>query len=330
MSWRQINLSYAQCSRNGGLRAVLEDRRNGRTDGGHQMSKGGSDVSERTQPLVQRRRVRNELRAARQAVALTQEQVAVAMDWSLSKVIRIENGSTGISTNDLKALLRLYEVTDAAEVSELVALARDARERSWWRQYRDLVGPRFVQFIEYEASASAIRSFEPLLVPGLLQTPEYARNVISEFIDDPTPERVDALVHLRMKRQELLSRPDRPMLRQIIDESVVRRVVGNREVMQRQLRYLVELAARPNVTIEILPFSAGVHNGMTRPFVLLEFPDASDSSVLYLENVDGELMVRDVPETIEQYEDAFEGLRKLTLGPSDSVKFLRELARLSR
>src|SRR5229473_709514 len=131
------------------------------------------EASESTSPVVQRRRLRTELRRARLDVGLTQEQVAAAMDWSLSKLIRIENGTVGISTNDLKAILAHYKITDEGRTAELLALSRGARERSWWNSYRDMP-PRLVQLIEYESASSIIRNFQPMLIPGLLQTEEYA------------------------------------------------------------------------------------------------------------------------------------------------------------
>jgi transcriptional regulator with XRE-family HTH domain len=290
------------------------------------MTRGGSDVTDRPQPLVQRRRVRGELRTARQAAGLTQEQVAAAMDWSLSKVIRIENGAVGISTNDLKALLRHYGINDPRRESELVALAKDAREQSWWRQYKDVVGPRFLPVIEYEESASVIRTFEPQLVPGLLQIPEYTLSVLTEFMDRPSKERVDDLIHVRMKRQEKLYRPDPPTLSVIIDEAVVRRVVGNKEIMQRQLLSLIDAANRSYVSIEVLPFSAGIHRGMSKPFVLLEFSDPEVDDVLYLEGTAGDPVIRDANGTTKQYQDAFKELQKLALSPAETVKFLSKLA----
>lgn len=277
-------------------------------------------------PVVQRRRLRTELRKARQEASLTQEQVAAAMDWSLSKIIRIENGSVSISTNDLKALLRHYQIVDADRTGELVALARAARERSWWSVYRDVASPRLLQFIEYEAAAVITRNFEPLLIPGLLQTEEYARAVISQFYERPTAERVDSLMELRMKRQELLDRADPPLLFFILDEAVIRRLVGGKAVMRRQVRQLAEMASRPNVTVEVVPFSVGVHAGMNGSFVVLEFPDAEDDDVLYLESTQGELIKPDLPEEILAYRETFEQLRELALGPGDSVTYLNKVA----
>src|SRR5215469_15967451 len=136
---------------------------------------------ERISPAVHRRRLRAELRATRKEAGLTQEQVAAAMDWSLSKVIRIEGGTVGISTNDLKVLLAYYRVIDADEVERLVALARGARERSWWSGYSDVANQRFLQYIDYETAAFAVRAFQPLIIPGMLQTYDYARAVIKQF-----------------------------------------------------------------------------------------------------------------------------------------------------
>lgn len=145
-------------------------------------------------PVVQRRRLRGKLRRIRQETGETQEQVAAAMDWSLSKLIRLENGSVGISTNDLKVLLDHYGIVDRGQVEELIALARAAKERSWWTVYSGVVSRQFLQLVEYEAAAVITRWFEPLLIPGLLQTHEYAREVIMKISGQMPRDRLDALV----------------------------------------------------------------------------------------------------------------------------------------
>jgi transcriptional regulator with XRE-family HTH domain len=282
--------------------------------------------SDGASPVVQRRRLRTELRKARQDAGLTQEQVADAMDWSLSKVIRIEAGSVGISTNDLKALIRCYRPDDPDMTSELVTLARAARERSWWSVYRDLAPPGLVQLIGYEAASFIVRNFETLLVPGLLQTEEYARAVIGTLEEGAAADRVRTLVEIRMRRQEQLDREDPPLLFFILDEAVVRRLMGGRDVMCRQLRHLIEMARKPNVTIQIVPFSASTHPGLRGPFVIVEFPDPGDDDVLFLEALFGELVSRDDPEEVSTYLVLFEQLRKLSLGPSDSVAYLEKVA----
>jgi transcriptional regulator with XRE-family HTH domain len=278
-------------------------------------------------PAVQRRRLRTELRRIRLGTNETLEQVAAAMDWSLSKLIRIENGTVGISTNDLKVLLGYYGIVDDRRVEELVAMAKAARERSWWSTYRDVASPQLLQFIEYQAAAMITRNFESLLIPGLLQTEEYAREVIKEFGGWPRPskDRLDALVALRMKRQEVLKRTGPPpWFFFILDEGVLRRVVGGKDVMDRQIRHLNQLASRGDVTIEVVPFTAGVHYGMHGPFVILEFPEAEDDDVLYLENPGGDLIHRDNPDEILVYREIFEELRRMSLGEG-SLEFLRGL-----
>lgn len=295
-------------------------------------------------PVVQRRRLRAELRAARQAAGLTQEQAAKAVDWSLSKIIRIEAGSVGISTSDLKALLSLYGIGDPHRTDELVTLAKAAKERGWWSKYSDFLTANqreLLQLIGYESAASITRNFETLLLPGLLQTEEYARAVIRQFAEKPTdgePEdanraegdgktREDKLVEIRMERQaHLLDVPNPPLMFFILDEAVVRRQVGGRAAMTRQIRWLLELADRPYVTIEVVPFTEGAYPGLRGPFVVLEFPDAVDDDVLYLESPRGDLIRREEPEQVLPYRETFEQLRDSSLGEGKTKTFLADIA----
>ena len=283
--------------------------------------------SDNPSPAVQRRRLRAELRRARQDAGLTQEQVAAAMEWSLSKLIRIENGSVGITTNDLKAILLHYKITDDRRTSELLALARAARERSWWGTYSDSdSAPKsLLQLIEYEAAASIARNFQPLVVPGLLQTEEYARASIQGLDPKMKPDSVGTLVKIRMKRQELLKRSDPPLLFFIMDEAVVRRIVGGKDVMRRQLQRIIDVSDTPSVTIEIVPFSAGILPGLQSQFLIYEFPDAADDDVLYLENGTGTLLSRDNAEEVLRFREEFERLREASLEPEGSREFLRTL-----
>ena len=204
-------------------------------------------------------------------------------------------------------------------------MARAGRERPWQSVYRDVVSPRLLQFIEFEAAASIGRNFQPLMVPGLLQTEDYARAIFRQFSGDVPDKRIDEQVEVRMRRQELLDRADAPLLFFILDEAATRRLIGGRDVMRRQLRRLTELAARPRVTIEVVPFSAGVHPGLQGSFVIQEFPDPADDDVLYLESPTGEVTSRDDPDLILHYREIFEDLRRLSLGPEGSVTFLNEL-----
>jgi transcriptional regulator with XRE-family HTH domain len=282
------------------------------------------EASETLSPVVQRRRLRTELRRTRLDLGLTQEQVAAAMDWSLSKLIRIENGSVGISTNDLKAILAYYKITDEGRNVELLGLARGARERSWWSTYRE-ASPRLIQLIEYESAASIIRNFQPMLIPGLLQTEEYATTMIRNLGPAATAQDIKTGVEIRMRRQQILQQAEMPLMFFIMDEAAVRRLVGGPEAMRRQIQRLLDESEKPAVTIEIVPFSAGAHPGMQNPFMLFEFPDAEDEDALYLEGASDSRFNRDDPEEISSFRDRFEVLRDLSLGPQGSADFLRRL-----
>jgi transcriptional regulator with XRE-family HTH domain len=281
------------------------------------------ESSENLSPVVQRRRLRTELRRERLDAGLTQEQVATAMDWSLSKLIRIENGTVGISTNDLKAILAHYKIDDGRSV-DMLALARGARERSWWSAYRD-ASPRLIQLIENESASFIIRNFQPMLIPGLLQTEEYAATIIRNLSPEAPDRDVSAAIEIRMKRQQLLQQPDTPLMFFIVDEAAVRRLVGGQAGMRRQIQRLLDESDKPTVTFEVVPFGAGAHPGMQGPFMLFEFPDAADDDALYLESPDNTILTRDDAEGISRFRDRFELLRDLSLGPEGSRDLLRRL-----
>jgi transcriptional regulator with XRE-family HTH domain len=243
-------------------------------------------------PTIHRRRLRNELRRAREAAHKTQRDTFSAMDWSASKLIRIETGAVSISKNDLEALLTFYGVA-AERIAKLVDLAKAAREAPRWSLYRDVASPEYVAFLGYEASASIIRNFEPLTMPGLLQTEEYAREILikgepSERLD---LSRIDALVDLRMQRQELLVRDAAPLLHFIIDEGVVRRLVGGRDVMRRQLRKVRQVIDQANISLRIVRFTDGIYERFRTAYVIFEFNDSADEEILYIEDREGELII---------------------------------------
>ncbi len=276
--------------------------------------------------MAQRRRLRTELRAARLRKGLTQGQVARAMDWSLSKMIRIENARSGISVNDLRVLLRLYDITDMEQTEELFALARAARQRPWWSRYREVAPPELLLLIDYESAASAISQFEIVFVPGILQTEEYASAVLRIFYDEESSlERVAALVDLRMRRRDLLTSENAPRFSFVLDESVIHRPVGSHAIMSRQLMHLLSVAELPNVTIQIVPFAAGLHPGVRGSFEVVQYDDTPDESIVFLEGVRGDF-ISDVPEEGQNYLEAFRRIAEIALGPSDSVGRLSEAA----
>lgn len=246
-------------------------------------------------PTVHRRRLRSELRRIRESAGFSQRDVAKAMDWSLSKLLRIETGAVSITTNDLRVLLAHYGITDKSRVDALVAVARASRERSWWSAYREVATPEHLTYLGFESSASIIRNFEPVLVPGLLQTDEYAREVITAIVGPEwDTKKVDALVDLRIGRQKLqLGRDDPPGMHFIVDEAVIRRVVGGPDLMRRQLRHLKDMARRPDITVRIVPFVRGMYPRLRVPFVILEFAGPEDEDILVVENPAGSMIVRE-------------------------------------
>jgi transcriptional regulator with XRE-family HTH domain len=280
-------------------------------------------------PLVQRRRLRTELRRARDDARLTRDQVANAMDWSLSKVVRIETGAVGVSTNDLRALLNLYEIHDPDRAGELVELARASRQTSWWSKYKGDIPSQYLQYIEYEEAASVLREYEPLLIPGLLQTEEYAAALMQETADPGTSaELIQTRIEIRVtRRQNLLEQPEPPTLIFVVDESAIQRLIGERNVAHGQIVQLINLADMPNVTIEIVPFSAGLHRGMLESFSILEFPGTEDSDVLYMETSRTAIFTRNEAGEITAYREVFEHLRGISLGPADTLAYLADLAK---
>jgi len=224
----------------------------------------------------------------------------------LSKLVRIETGAVSISTTDTRALLRLYGGTDEDDVRTLLAWAREGRRRTWWSRYSNVLSPQFISYLGYESSADVIWQFQALLIPGLLQTEQYARAVIRA---GDKPERsVELLVEARLKRQELLSRADAPDMFFILDEAVLSRPIGGRNVMLDQLRHLKEISTLSNVTITVLPFEIGEHPALNGPFVVLQI---ADQTVVYLENSGGGLLSRDDPDEAAEYRTRFGRLEEL-------------------
>jgi transcriptional regulator with XRE-family HTH domain len=288
-------------------------------------SEGDSRMTAVQDPTVQRRRLRLELRRARDAAQLRQAEVAHAMDWSPSKLIRIERGDVGVSTNDLRALLTHYGVEDDKRVNDLLELARSARGPSYYDQFADLLKPGFKEYLAYEASASVIRQYDTVLVSGLLQTEEYGRAIL-EHMFGFSRDRIDKAWTVRRHRQEAVDRASPPDMIFVQDEAALRRHVGGGRVMSKQLKQMQELAAEPNITIQIIPFDRGAHSGMAGNFILLEFSDPSLDDLIHREDADS-ITIRDDIELIGQYVDRFEKLQELALSPKESIDFLNVLTR---
>lgn len=245
------------------------------------------------------------------------------MDWSLSKMIRIENGEVGISPNDLRVLISHYGISDQRKIDPLVEMARASRGYSW-SDLRDYFSAADLTYFSFEAAASTFRTFQNVLVPGLLQTEEYGRAVLNDEHRFTGPE-ADRRWQARQRRQELHERDAPPEMFFILDEAVVRRHVGGPTVMRRQLEELKRWADMEHVHIQVLPFKAGAHRLMRGPIVLLEFTDAKDDDLLYQEHMTGAATTRDDPDVTARYLEYFYDLETKALSPEKTVELLDEL-----
>lgn len=271
-------------------------------------------------PTVRRRRLALELRRCRENAHLTCEEVAAHLECSASKISRIETGRVSVSPRDVRDMLDLYGVP-AAQRDSLVQLARESRHKGWWHAYSDAIQPRFATYLGLESAASEIRIYEVAILPGLVQTEDYARAVVTAGSVGAPRESVERTVALLMARQPLLAGDDPPRLWAVLDEAALRRRVGGAALMRLQLERLLELASLPSVAIQVLPFGAGAHPAMGRPFVILAFPEPADPDVVYLEDLTSALYVEDVAE-VDRYNMFFNHLRAVALSFDDSTALI--------
>ncbi|GAB2730665.1 helix-turn-helix domain-containing protein [Streptomyces bullii] len=275
-------------------------------------------------PAVRRRKLGAELRALRTSAGLTSGEAARLVGWHQSKVSRIETGTSGVKPADVRLLLDAYGVSDSQlrELLMMLAGSDDTGGRHhWWHAYRGVLPPTYRDFISLESQASAMRTLETTVVPGLLQTPEYARAVTRAAVEGLSEERLDTLVEVRLARQDVL-RADRPLvLNAVLDEAVLRREVGGPGVMARQLTRLVEAARLPQVRLQVLPFAAGAHIGVTGPFVIFSFSNTSDLDVVVLDHLTSSLYL-ERKEDLQAYTEAFNALQIHALSPEESLDFI--------
>jgi transcriptional regulator with XRE-family HTH domain len=274
----------------------------------------------RPSPTVRRRRLGIELRRLREEAGLKIEQVARALECAPSTVSRMETGQVFVRPRDLRAMLELYRVNDGRQ-DRLLELARQAQLRGWWHGHGDVAGT----FVRLEAAAASIRSYEALVVPGLLQTEQYAREVLRKVRPDLAADAIEERVSFRMLRQSQL-RDDPPELWAILDEAVVCRPIGGQEVMREQLNRLVLAAEQPTVRLQILPFSAGGHSGLGGPFAIIDFAQPDDSQLVYLEQSESILYIEDITH-IELYTRRFKHLLDSAMDLTESKAFLASLTR---
>ncbi|PWI20027.1 transcriptional regulator [Streptomyces sp. Act143] len=278
-------------------------------------------------PAVRRRKLGAELRALRTGAGLTSGEAARLAGWHQSKVSRIETGASGVKPADVRLLLDVYQVHDSQLRELLLVLAgsdESGGRHHWWHAYRGVLPPTYRDFISLESQASAMRTLEISVVPGLLQTPEYARAVTRAAVgglDEEADDRLDALVEVRLARQDVL-RADPPLeLSAVLDEGVLRREVGGPGVMARQLTRLIEAARLPQVRLQVLPFAAGAHIGITGPFVIFSFSRTSDLDVVVLDHLTSSLYL-ERKEDLRAYTEAFNTLQIHALSPEDSLDYI--------
>ena len=275
-------------------------------------------------PTLRRRRLGTELKRCREAAGLTQENVSRHFEWHAAKVTRIETARVAVTPRDVKDLLALYGVEDDDYREALMALARQSREKTWLTDYRDLMRPG--NFVGLEQEASSMRAWEPILLPGLLQTEAYMRALMRSGRSSDPPHVIDRRVALRLKRQGRLRGPGALNLAAIIDESAVRRVIGGSDVMNEQLRSLIDAAQLPNVTLQVLPFDAGEHPFLGGSAALLEFRETTHPDVVYLEGLAGDLY-EEQPSEVGRYRDEFDHLSAMALDHRLSLKMIEGLHR---
>ncbi|MGH3873448.1 MAG: helix-turn-helix domain-containing protein [Pseudonocardiaceae bacterium] len=279
-------------------------------------------------PMVRRRRLGAELRALRDKAGLTGEQVIEQVGWaSASKLSRIENGRTRPDLSDILDLLDLYEVT-GADREKLIAIGRDAANtRGWWRSFADL-GHRQRGYAELEAGVVELRQYQQSMIPGLLQTPDYARTRVHSELSMHESLDVEAEVAARQARQAVLTAENPPRYQAIIDEAALRRHAAPAEVLAAQLARLVELSAQPAVTLRVLPLDARIGDYYVphTSFSLYRFADPEDPDIVVLETLTSDLHLGD-EEDVSRYRLLFDWLAAAALPPEESVTFLAGLAR---
>jgi Domain of unknown function (DUF5753)/Helix-turn-helix domain len=275
-------------------------------------------------PTVRRRELGALFRRMREEKGLSVKQVTEHLLCSPSKVSRIETGQRGATLRDVRDLCDLYGVTDQAERDRLMTLAKESKQQGWWQSY----SLPYSTYVGLEAEATAVSGFHSSVMPGLLQTAEYAHAIQEAAVPevsapDLTPEIIERRVEARIRRQALLTKETPLKFTTIVDEAVLHRLVGGSSTMKDQLQHLVSMAALPNVTIQVVPYGAGAHPALESTFYILDFADAVPS-VIYVEGLVGWIYLERI-EDIGRYRRVFERLGDLALSPAESVKFIAEI-----
>jgi transcriptional regulator with XRE-family HTH domain len=274
-------------------------------------------------PTVQRLVLGSQLRKLRERHGITAEQAAETIRGSHSKISRMEHGRVGFKERDVGDLLTLYGVTDNEERAALLHLAREANTPGWWHAYSDILPTWLEAYVGLEAAASILRTYEVQLVPGLLQTEDYARALIRQG-SAVTEEDITRRGELRVSRQEILRRPDAPQLWAVVDEGALRRPIGSPEIVRKQLQYLIGITDHPSVTLQVLPFQVGAHAAMGGPFTILRFAEPDLSDVVYIEQLTSALFL-DKPVEVDSYVEVMEQLCLQAEPAANTAKLLSKI-----
>ncbi|MGH3978024.1 MAG: helix-turn-helix domain-containing protein [Pseudonocardiaceae bacterium] len=265
-----------------------------------------------------------QLRRLREASGITREAAGDAIRASHAKISRLELGRVGFKQRDVADLLTLYGITDEQEREAFLALARRANAPGWWHKYGDVVPSWFEMYVGLEQASNVIRSYEAQFVPGLLQTEDYARAVVQLGHPHESAEDIERRVALRMARQEFLTRPGAPDLWAVVDEAALRRPLGSREVLDAQLRHLIEMAERPNITLQVVPFSFGGHAAAGGPFTILRFREPDLPDIVYLEQLTSSLYL-DKKHDTDKYLVVMDRLCVQAEKPTETKRVLNEI-----
>lgn len=276
-------------------------------------------------PTLRRRRLARELLRLRETAGMTIEQASATVGISASHLSRVERAQVGVRLPVVKLLLSTYEA-DAAIGTYLTGIAKDASTRGWWHRYVGSIPEQYATYIGFEAEAEQIWSYDASTMPGLLQTEDYARAMFQGGAVRYAEEEIARRVEVRLQRQALLTRDQPPKVWVVLDEAVIRRVVGGTRVFAAQLERVAEVGALPHVDIQVMPFAVGAHPGTPGSFVVLKFPEPTDPPVVYIETMAGDLY----PESQDDISGvilAFDRLRAMALGPDDSATLIQKVAK---
>jgi len=260
----------------------------------------------------------------REAHHLSCADAGRAVGWSESKISRIETGRVGVRQPDLERLLDLYEVSDETRTA-LLALRRQATHRGWWHSYADALPAYFEDYVGLEDGAKSLFTYQNQLVHGLMQTQEYAAAVIRAAQPAASADELERQLATRTTRQALLTAPNPLQVWAVLDEAVLRRQVGGIAVMRAQLHRIEEIAALASVTLQVLPFDTGAHASMGTSFELLQFPEAGDTAIVYIEDQTTSQYLETAAD-IERYTLVFDHLRASALAPERSAEFIGQVA----